>query len=292
MGREPLDSIGYESTYLELRPMRERLNSTADAPILAARPAPAQAYGGAVASNGIAAAAAAMSIDASGLRTIPATPPGLAIRSLHRSCRAGDSSSRRRARELRCGSGADGVPACHRGHQPWLRDSRSWTCLRFGLVVAITAVDVVAELDLHGGLFVPAHRGPPTRLGPADLAAHVACGTIRRSRHSSAGSIGHRARDVLRDRAVGEVRTPRFRPVLEDVRARAVWGLGSSVARWRLPQDSRPQRLRLRLEPKLSPRDEHGHDRRSRIAAWRPQQDSGATRIGRQKLQHSCHASS
>lgn len=150
MGREPLDSIGYESTYLELRPMRERLNSTAGAPILAARPAPAQAYGGAVASNGIAAAAAAMSIDASGLRTIPATPPGLAIRSLHRSCRAGDSSSRRRARELRCGSGADGVPACHRGHQPWLRDSRSWTCLRFGLVVAITAVDVVAELDLHG----------------------------------------------------------------------------------------------------------------------------------------------
>jgi len=37
MAREPLDSIEYESTYLELRPASERLSDTIDAPILVRR---------------------------------------------------------------------------------------------------------------------------------------------------------------------------------------------------------------------------------------------------------------
>jgi len=38
MEREPLDSLEYESTYLELRPTRERLGASTNAPILARRP--------------------------------------------------------------------------------------------------------------------------------------------------------------------------------------------------------------------------------------------------------------
>jgi hypothetical protein len=58
MEREPLDSIEYESTYLELRPESERLRHTMAAPILARPDGPIHhaidLYGIAAAETGIA----------------------------------------------------------------------------------------------------------------------------------------------------------------------------------------------------------------------------------------------
>ena len=179
MERQPLDSLEYESTYLELRPDCERLSNTTDAL------APARRHGDVpvhdtVASYGI--APADTGIVRAGRRTAPPPllhlcprtvvcahaprrPAGPPVGLLRRSTRRPFSAVR-----------SDQLPPRHR--------APSWTLLGPGLLVVVGAsLGIVAELDVRAAriLFVAltgvlilgwarlTWRGAP-RAGPFDAA--------------------------------------------------------------------------------------------------------------------------
>jgi len=77
MEREPLDSAEYESTYLELRPVCERLSRTTDTALLARLRTEVQ-MNDEIASYGIAAAGSGIAVP--GRRTAPASPSDLSPR--------------------------------------------------------------------------------------------------------------------------------------------------------------------------------------------------------------------
>ena len=155
MEREPLDSLEYESTYLELRPTRERLGASTNAPILARRLAAMQMDGGAVASGGIARVAAMIGIEARGNHQTAITRPDLEPQAV----------SRPRARALhRPGSGpAISLPTTDRrcpgvssAHVTSLRRRPSWTPLWLSLSVVSASVGILADVDVRAarGVFV------------------------------------------------------------------------------------------------------------------------------------------
>jgi hypothetical protein len=154
MERQPLDSLEYESTYLELRPVRERLSHTTDVPLLARLRAGVQ-MNDAIASHGIAAAGSGIAV--SGPRTTPASPPDLSPRMaggapaqvVHRPAGSPasllhDTSARRYSRE----SSGQLISPHRRRYRTLLVSSL--------LVVASASLGVVADLDLRAtrALFV------------------------------------------------------------------------------------------------------------------------------------------
>jgi hypothetical protein len=180
MERQPLDSLGYESTYLELRPDCERLSDSTDASLPARRRGDAPVHD-TVASYGI--ASVNSGIVPVGPRTIPAPllylcprtvvrahaprgPAGPPVGLLRRSTRRPFSAVR-----------SDQLPSRHR--------ARCWTLLGPGLLmtVSVSLGGIVAELDARAArsLFVAitavlllgwarlAWRGTPLA-GPFDAA--------------------------------------------------------------------------------------------------------------------------
>jgi len=152
MERQPLDSLEYESTYLELRPGCERLGDTNDPPLPVRRRrdgsahATVPAYGTVPVNSGIVRV---------GPRTIPAPPlhfcPRTAVRGHAPRLSAGPPvglprrSTRRRFSAVR----SDQLPSRHQ--------ARCWTLLGPGLLVAVSAsLDIVAELEVRAArsLFV------------------------------------------------------------------------------------------------------------------------------------------
>jgi hypothetical protein len=81
MERQPLDSLEYESTYLELRPPGERLSDMTDAPRPAGSRADAHVHD-AAASNEFVSAGAGIAVP--GPRTMSASPPDLSPRTAGR----------------------------------------------------------------------------------------------------------------------------------------------------------------------------------------------------------------
>ena len=151
MDREPLDSIEYESTYLELRPDSERLSDTTDASLPARRRGDGPVHD-AVASYGI--DPADTGIVWAEPRTVPAPPLYLCPRTVVRA-----HAPRRPA----------GLPigllyrimcrpfSAVRSDQLLSRhQARSWTLLGPGLLVVVSAsLGIGAELDVRAarGLF-------------------------------------------------------------------------------------------------------------------------------------------
>lgn len=156
MEREPLDSIEYESTYLELRPARELPTGTTDAPIFARRAATVQVDGGAVAWNGRLPATAEIIIAPSGPRMMPTNRPDVALEVVGRS---GAEPA------LPAGGPPDRTPRVAGGHCPVvasdhlisLHRPHSWRLVASSLLVVVSAsLGVVADLDQRAGqrLFV------------------------------------------------------------------------------------------------------------------------------------------
>jgi hypothetical protein len=147
-----LDSIEYECTYLELRPARERLTVTTDAPILARRAATMQADGGAVASNGHLAAIAEIIIGPPGRRATPTVRPDLALQAVGRSAAEPDRlPGGPPGRTLRVAGGrrpdvaSDRLISLRPPSRPLVASSL--------LVVVSAAIGVVADLEQRAGPF-------------------------------------------------------------------------------------------------------------------------------------------
>jgi hypothetical protein len=250
MDQEPLDSLEYESTYLELRPLRERPSDATNAPILARRRADVE-VDDAVASYGI--AATDTCVEAPGPRTT-ATPPGSL--SPRMTGRAPAAAVHRPAGlpaglpRLSTGRRCSGVPS-RLLTSP--RRPRSWTQLGSSLLVVATAsLGIASDLDMRAerGLFVAltgvlllgwarlAWRGPP-RTEPFGA-------TATRVLDRLVTVLG----DVLRHRALGEVRASGVRRIRKDRRARAVCGLAHHCPSRSVPQPVTPVcRRRLGIRP-------------------------------------------
>ena len=179
MERQPLDSLEYESTYLELRPDCERPSDTTDASLPAGRRGDGPEHD-TVASYRI--APADTGVVRVGPRTMPAPPLYLCPRTVVRAHPprrpAGPPAGLPRRSTRRPFSAV-------RSEQPPSRhQARSWTLLGPGLLVVVSAsLGIVAELDVRAArsLFVAltgvlllgwarlAWRGTP-RPGPFDAA--------------------------------------------------------------------------------------------------------------------------
>jgi len=153
MERQPLDSLEYESTYLELRPDFERLSDTTDASLPARRRGPVPVNDAVASSYGI--ATADTGIVRTGPRTIPAPPFYLSQRAVVRAHAprrpAGPPVAllRRSTRRPFSAVRSDQLPSRHR--------ARSRKLPGFGLLMVVSAsLGIVAELDVRAAriLFV------------------------------------------------------------------------------------------------------------------------------------------
>jgi hypothetical protein len=179
MKRQPLDTLEYESTYLELRPDCERLGDTTDASLPARRRGDVPVHD-TVASYGI--APADIGIVRAGPRTVPAPPLYLCPRTVvrahapHRPAGLPGGLLRRSTVRPFSAVRSDQLPSRHR--------ARYWTLVGPGLLVVVGAsVGIGAELNVRAArsLFVAltgvlllgwarlAWRGTP-RAGPFDAA--------------------------------------------------------------------------------------------------------------------------
>jgi hypothetical protein len=147
MEREPLDSVEYKSTCLELRPACERPTGATDAPILARRAATVHVDGGAVASNGRLAATAEIIIAPSGPRTTPTTHFDLALEAVSRSgVEPAHPSGGPTDRPLPVPGGR--CPDVTSDHLISLHRPHSWPVVASSLLVAVSAsLGVVADFD-------------------------------------------------------------------------------------------------------------------------------------------------
>jgi hypothetical protein len=156
MKREPLDSIEYESTYLELRPARERLTVTTDRPIPACHAAMMRVDAGAVAANPRVATTAEILIAPPGRRAAPTVRPDLALKGVGPSGTvAVHFASGPPERPLHVTGGQS--PDVAWGHLTSLRRSRLWMALPSSLLVVVSAsLGIVAEANARSarGLFV------------------------------------------------------------------------------------------------------------------------------------------
>jgi hypothetical protein len=180
MERQPLDSLEYESTYLELRPDCERLSNTTDASLPARRRGDGPVHD-TVAPSGI--APADTGVVRVGPRTIPAPPlylcprTGLCAHPPRRPAGPPVGLLRRSTRRPLSAVRSEQPPSRHQ--------ARSWTLLGPGLLVVVSAsLGIVAALEVRAArsLFVAltgvlllgwarlAWRGTP-RPGPFDAAA-------------------------------------------------------------------------------------------------------------------------
>lgn len=146
MEREPLDSVEYESTYLELRPARERV-TTAAAPNLTRRPTTTQVDVGAIASSLYAPTdIGPQAPDAPGS---PAPPRNIARQAVRRWQPQADHTA----------GGPAGTPlrftvgwrrGVGSGHLASQRRPRSWALLGPRLVVEGSAcLGIIADVDPH-----------------------------------------------------------------------------------------------------------------------------------------------
>lgn len=218
MEREPLDSAEYESIYLELRPDYERLSDTTDAALPTRRRGDGPVHD-TVAPHGI--APADTGVVRVGPRTIPAPP----FTSAHDSRPCVSAPSPRRA--------------ARRFAAPQYAPTRFRRCDQSNcLLETKLALGRCWGPACWWWLARPSASSPTLTCAQpaacswrsrgscswARLARDAASGTIRRRRSPSAGSLGDRSRDVLRDRALGGVRASGFCCVLKDGGDRDGWG--------------------------------------------------------------------
>lgn len=147
MDREPLDSVEYESTYLELRPLRERLSGMTDAAALTARLAAAGLDAVTVASNGLGAPGTKISVEALRPVSIPVTRPALAPPATDGRCAAA-LHSRAAALPKSPRVASEGYSHMPSRHLIPPRRRRPFPRFPCGLAVVSASLGVVADLDM------------------------------------------------------------------------------------------------------------------------------------------------
>ncbi|SRR5579884_3051037 len=155
MERELLDSIEYESTYLELRPARERLMVITNRPTLARHATTSRVDAGAVAASARLEATAEMLIAPPGPRAAPTTRPDLALEERGRSgTEAVPTAGGPPERPPQVTSGQCPDVACR--PRTSLRRPHLLTLRSSVLVVMSASLGIVAKADARSarGLFV------------------------------------------------------------------------------------------------------------------------------------------